>query len=107
MTARPLVEIDATSSRWEEPPWPSAFELARVLPPSSWTLVGGLMVKLHSELANLPAPRTTVDVDAALHLETHAITFAEANALLTGVGYRLNPDTQHAYRYERGQTRST
>jgi len=102
MTARPLVSIEATSSRWEEQPWPSAFELARVLPRSSWTLVGGLMVKLHAELANLPAPRTTVDVDSALHLETHAITFAEANALLTSAGYRLNTDTKHAYRFDRG-----
>ena len=26
---RPLRNIDARSSKWEEPPWPSAFELAR------------------------------------------------------------------------------
>ena len=50
---RPLVSVDARSSSWEEPPWPSAFELARLLPESSWTLVGGLMVKLHAELAGL------------------------------------------------------
>jgi hypothetical protein len=50
---RPLVSVDAPSSSWEDPPWPSAFELARLLPESSWTLVGGLMVKLHAELAGL------------------------------------------------------
>ena len=102
MTTRPFVRIDARSSRWEEPPWPSAFELARLLPRSSWTLVGGLMVKLHADLASLPAPRTTVDVDSALHLETRAITFAETYALLTGVGYFLDESTSYAYRFVRG-----
>jgi hypothetical protein len=105
MTARPLLGIDARSSRWEEQPWPSAFELARVLPRSSWTLVGGLMVKLHAELAGLPAPRTTVDVDSALHLETHAITFAQAAALLKVAGYELDESTRYAYRFDRGTDR--
>lgn len=48
---RPLIKLDARSSNWEEPPWPSSFELARLLPRSSWTLVGGLMVKLHAAVA--------------------------------------------------------
>lgn len=103
--ARPLVSIDARSSRWDEKPWPTAFELARLLPRSSWTLVGGLMVKLHAEMAKLPAPRTTVDVDSALHLETQTITFAEANAQLTGAGYALDENTKHAYRFDRGADR--
>lgn len=76
MNDRPLTSVDARSSKWKELPWPSVSELARVPPPSSWTLVDGLMVKLHAELAELPAPRTTVDVDSALHLETQAITAA-------------------------------
>ncbi|WEO77744.1 hypothetical protein BJQ94_01460 [Cryobacterium sp. SO2] len=105
MVGRPLVNLYARSSTWEEPPWPSAFELARLLPHSSWTLVGGLMVKLHAELAELPAPRTTVDVDAALHLETEATTFPQAAALLQGAGYVLDRSTKHAYRFDRGQDR--
>ena len=105
MNDRPLINIDARSSQWEEPPWPSAFELARLLPPGSWTLVGGLMVKLHAELAGLPAPRTTVDVDSALHLETRAITFTQAAARLQGAGYILDKTTKHAYRFDRGPDR--
>lgn len=105
MNDRPLVSIDARSSSWEEPPWPSAFELARLLPRSSWTLVGGLMVKLHAELAELPDPRTTVDVDSALHLETQAITFAKAAAILHRAGYVLDESTKHAYRFDRGTDR--
>lgn len=102
---RPLMNLDARSSHWEEPPWPSAFELARLLPPGSWTLVGGLMVKLHAELAELPASRTTVDVDSALHLETQVITFSQAAAFLQGVGYVLDGSTMHAYRFDRGRER--
>ena len=105
MNDRPLISIDARSSNWEEPPWPSAFELARLLPQSSWTLVGGLMVKLHAELAELPAPRTTVDVDSALHLETQAITFTEAATRLQGAGYVLDKATKYAYRFDRGPER--
>ena len=105
MNGRPLIKIDARSSRWNLPPWPSAFELARLLPASSWTLVGGLMVKLHAELAELPAPRTTVDVDSALHLETNAITFTRAAVLLQAAGYVLDEGTKHAYRFDRGLER--
>jgi hypothetical protein len=96
------VNVDARSGNWEEAPWPSAFELARLLPDSSWTLVGGLMVKMHAEIAGLPAPRTTVDVDSALHLETQATSFGEAASLLRRAGYVLNEDTKHAYRFDRG-----
>lgn len=105
MSDRPLISIDARSEEWQEPPWPSAFELARLLPQSSWTLVGGLMVKLHAELAELPASRATVDVDSALHLETQAITFPQAAARLQGAGYTLDTSTKHAYRFDRGAER--
>ena len=63
------------------------------------------MVKLHAELAGLPAPRTTVDVDSALHLETRAITFAQAATRLQGAGYVLDTTTKHAYRFDRGPDR--
>jgi predicted nucleotidyltransferase len=63
------------------------------------------MVKLHAELAELPAPRTTVDVDSTLHLETQAITFAQAAERLQEVGYVLDPETKYAYRFDRGSER--
>lgn len=105
VTARPLVTFEAASSAWQEPPWPSAFELARLLPPSSWTLVGGLMVKLHAALADLPSSRSTVDVDSTLHLETHAVSFAEAAALLASAGFVLDTTTTYAYRFDRAHER--
>ena len=90
---------------WAEPPWPTAFELARLLPANSWTLVGGLMVKLHAALAGLPEGRTTTDVDSALHLETSAISFADAAARLSHAGFELDHSTTYAYRFDRGTER--
>ena len=77
--ARPLLRLDQPVGGWHRP-WPQAFEIARALPPGSWTLVGGLMVQLHSLLAGLQPSRPTTDVDAALHLETGAVTYADAVA---------------------------
>lgn len=59
------------------------------------------MVKLHAELARIPAPRTTVDVDTALHLETQSITFAGAAVRLERAGYVLDAETKHADRFDR------
>lgn len=101
----PTVSVDATGPEWDEAPWPSAFGLAELLPRGSWTMVGGLMVRMHAALADLPASRTTVDVDTALHLETNSVTFAQAAAALEAAGYVLDRSTRYAYRFDRGQER--
>lgn len=101
VTERETAHLDATGTEWLEPPWPVAFELSRLLPHRSWTLVGGLMVSLHAKLAGLPQPRTTTDVDSALHLETGVVSFAQTAALLQKAGFTLNRETKYAYRFER------
>lgn len=98
---RETLRIDATGTEWLESPWPIAFELATLLPSRSWTLVGGLMVALHSHIAGLQMPRTTTDVDSTLHLETGAITFAQTASTLTTAGYVLDEGTAHAYLFRR------
>lgn len=105
MTVRPRVSLDTRDPRWDEPPWPSAFELARLLPPSSWTLIGGLMVQLHATIAGLPISRVTTDVDSVLHLETRAVTFPEVVRRLRSAKFMLDPDTAFAYRFTRGRER--
>lgn len=102
---RPLITIAGRMGSWEEPPWPVACDLARTLPAGSWTLIGGLMVKLHAELASLPPSRSTVDVDSALHLETNRVTFGQVAGTLEGSGYVLDPTTRFAYRFTRGSDR--
>lgn len=105
MTERPHITLDASAPEWLLPPWPVAFELARLLPEHSWTLVGGLMVQLHAAVAGLPASRATVDVDSALHLETGAVNFADAAALLSSAGFTLDPNTRFAYLFRRDADR--
>ena len=68
-------------------PWRQLLELHDALPAKSWTLVGGLMVRIHAERAGVHDTRTTRDVDAVLHLETGAITYAQASTSLDHLGY--------------------
>lgn len=100
MTDRPVRNLPAPAGGWGSP-WPQAFEVATVLPPGSWTLVGGLMVQLHARLAQLPPSRPTTDVDATLHLETGVIDYPTAAAALTRTGYAFDDRPAHAYRFRR------
>lgn len=99
--ARPLIAVSGPRTGWSHP-WPDAFEVAEALAPSSWTLVGGLMVQLHAIIARVPIPRATTDVDAALHLETGIHTYASAAASLRRIGYELEKEQTYAYRFRRG-----
>lgn len=101
MTVRPLITVPEPLSGWASP-WPEAFEVADALAPSSWTLVGGLMVQLHAVIARVAVPRATTDVDAALHLETGAHTYRDAVAALREIGYELETEQSYAYRFRRG-----
>ncbi len=61
-------------------------ELAAVLPPSSWVLIGGLMVHAHADLAGLVHPRPTDDVDVVV--EVQVMSYPRAAAALEAIGYR-------------------
>ncbi|WP_155854044.1 hypothetical protein [Paenarthrobacter nicotinovorans] len=87
-------------------PWPQCVELARALPSTHWTLVGGLMVQLHAAAAGLAVSRPTADVDIVLHIETGAATTATASAVLNQLGYTLEKSISQsapAHRFLRGQ----
>lgn len=87
-------------------PWPQCVELARALPYTQWTLVGGLMVQLHSAAAGLSVSRPTVDVDIVLHIETGAATTSSVSAVLAGLGYTLQKSIDRdapAHRFVRGK----
>ncbi len=47
--------------------WHAVMDLARVMPPNSWTVVGGSMVYLHCAEREKTSPRETTDVDAMLN----------------------------------------
>lgn len=69
MSEPELAHVAAADGReiWDVPvppggwgtPWPQCVELARALPSTQWTLVGGLMVQLHSAAAGLAVSRPT------------------------------------------------
>ncbi|WP_258142159.1 MULTISPECIES: hypothetical protein [unclassified Arthrobacter] len=98
-----VAEAEDDRETWDVPvppggwgtPWPQCVELARALPSTQWTLVGGLMVQLHAAAAGLPVSRPTADVDIVLHIETGAATTATVSAVLNGLGYTLEKSISH------------
>ncbi|MGO4143941.1 hypothetical protein AB4Y77_02550 [Paenarthrobacter sp. YAF11_1] len=116
----PEAELDAAAETahdrgtWDVPvppggwgtPWPQCVELARALPSSQWTLVGGLMVQLHAAAAGLAVSRPTADVAIVLQIETGAATTATVSAVLSGLGYTLEKSISHnapAHGFLRGE----
>lgn len=106
--------VDDGRETWDAPvppggwgaPWPQCVELARALPSTQWTLVGGLMVQLHSAAAGLAVSRPTADVDIVLHIETGAATTTSVTAVLTDLGYALQESIDRnapAHRFVRGK----
>jgi len=76
-----------------------------VVPPSSWTLIGGLKGQLHGVVAGLPIVRPTNDVDVLLHVETGQGRAAQVARALEGLRYELKPSldarTGTAHRFVR------
>jgi hypothetical protein len=102
---RTSLVIPAPVGGWGSP-WPQCVELARELPATKWTLVGGLMVQLHAAAAGLLVTRPTADVDIVLHVETGAVTASEVTESLGRLGYELQPSIDKsapAHRFVRGQ----
>ena len=99
------VDLSEPQQGWDHP-WPNVFELARVLPTSKWTLVGGLMVQAHAIAHGIEAIRPTTDLDVLLHIEIEPAVVSEAHNALAGLGYELQAPFDRKgphYRYERGE----
>lgn len=71
------------------PPWPVVIEIASVLPPKSWVLVGGLMVQLHARAAGVEEVRPTHDVDALIDVMTSGVSVARIASALTASGFEV------------------
>lgn len=100
---REIWDVPVPPGGWGTP-WPQCVELARALPSTQWTLVGGLMVQLHSAAAGLAVSRPTADVDIVLHIETGAATTTSVIAVLATLGYTLQKSIDHdapAHRFVR------
>lgn len=101
--SRPVWAVGAPPGGWP-PPWPQLVEIVQVIPPSQWTLVGGLMVQLHAAHAGLTLTRPTRDVDMILHIETGAATFSGVQRELELLGYVLSEPVGNGlvHRFARG-----
>lgn len=101
---RPTIDVEAAPGGWPNP-WPNVAELGSVLPREKWTLVGGLMVQLHTVHHRLGAVRPTSDVDIVLHVETSRGVPAQSAKALESIGYRLrdsvDPRDNTAHRFVR------
>jgi predicted nucleotidyltransferase len=102
---RPTIDVEAAPGGWPTP-WPNVAELCSVLPSEKWTLVGGLMVQLHTVHHRLGVVRPTNDVDIVLHVETSRGVPAQTAKALESIGYRLrvavDPRDNTAHRFVRG-----
>ncbi len=102
---RPTIDVEAARGGWPTP-WPNVAELCSVLPSEKWTLVGGLMVQLHTVHHRLGVVRPTNDVDIVLHVERSRGVPAQTANALESIGYRLraamDPRDNTAHRFVRG-----
>lgn len=69
--------------------WSRLEEIAQVLPADSWMLIGGLMVHLHAQQAEVRHVRPTDDAD--LVIELAATSYSAAARTISGLGYQLHP----------------
>ena len=107
-TERPSIDVAAPPGGWPDP-WPNVAEIATVLPTDKWTLVGGLMVQIHSIHHGLGIVRPTNDVDIVLHVETSQGVAAETANALRSLDYELRPAVDPrdntAHRFFRGTSK--
>nr|NLI50766.1 hypothetical protein [Propionibacterium sp.] len=78
-------------------------QIALVLPPERWMLVGGLMVHAHARLAGIQHARPTDDAD--LVVELRAGSYSKAAWALEGLGYQRHEPLDHRaafHRFTRG-----
>jgi hypothetical protein len=104
MSARPVLDVPTPPGGWLHP-WPNVGQTAVQIGPEDWTLVGGLMVALHAAARGITLPRTTVDVDMVVHVETARGRVARIRTMLGGLGYTLMEPSDarkgHAHRFTR------
>ncbi len=104
MSGRPVLKVPTPTGGWLHP-WPNVAQIAAHVGPEDWTLVGGLMVALHAAARGISLPRTTVDVDMVIHVETARGRVARIHTVLGELGYTLMEPSDarkgHAHRFTR------
>lgn len=86
MVERQTIRVPDPIGGWQTP-WPNVAEIASAYSHENWTLVGGLMVQLHSIHRGISTTRPTNDIDVVLHVETDRGRPKEIEAILNSLGY--------------------
>lgn len=87
------------------PAWQTVVALAQSGAAAEWTLVGGMMVAVHARRAGLVMRRPTDDVDAVVDLVANDMGLIEARLALHALGFELDTDGTHAYRFQHADGR--
>lgn len=91
MTTTPIIHADHTTA-----PWNVVYTLAGDTKPSSWMLVGGLMVQAHAMLAGRDS-RPTFDADFMADILSDNLSAAHIVRALERHGYRMRTGTLTGY----------
>lgn len=79
-----------------------------MLPVGSWTLVGGLMVRMRALLHDVPPNRATTDIDAAVSLTRHdSAKYPRLARALQHIGFTAMKSGKFSYRFVRNGEHST
>jgi len=70
------------------PPWDIVAEISSCIDPTSWVLVGGLMVQAHAMMADLQ-PRATIDVDVLIDVLADTANITHVITSLEDLGFKL------------------
>jgi hypothetical protein len=68
------------------PPWDTVINLAEIIDPESWLLVGGLMVQAHAMLAGYES-RATSDIDMLIDVMADSTSVRRVIAALESIGF--------------------
>jgi len=100
----PLVALSSRSERHVRS-WHALMDIAPLLPPGSWTVVGGSMVYLHCAERGAAATRDTHDVDAMLNVRAHPHILMEFTGRLREIGFAAGGETfmGHQHRWTDGE----
>lgn len=83
-------------------PWSTLRELASLVDPRGWVLIGGLMVEVHVRAAGVLRNRATADVDVVIDLASDRVTAGTIAGALYAARFTLDERYRHAYRFRRG-----
>lgn len=83
--------------------WSVLVDLATVLQPTEWCLIGGQMVAFRASIAGVQAPRTSDDLDVLSNLYLHPDAVARCARTVRDLGFEVEELHASGHRFTRGR----